>query len=150
MVLCTDQQAIFNIPRALNLPENYPIGDMFHEIVTSHSIKPYEYAVNTINTLTKNNDVYIVTSRGFKNHTYTMDWLKNQGIQCWKKLYYKKDFTKKYSFDIFIEDGERVVEFAAFKPFEDLIYISTADILFAEERIIERINGKQHYTNRTR
>ena len=58
--------------------------------------------------------------------------------------------VKGFMIDIFIEDGERVVEFAAFKPFEDLIYISPADILFAESRIIERVNGKQHYTNRTR
>lgn len=58
--------------------------------------------------------------------------------------------VKGFILDIFIEDGERVVEFAAFKPIEDLIYISPKDILYAEERIIERINGKQHYTNRTR
>ena len=58
--------------------------------------------------------------------------------------------VKGFILDIFVEDGQRVVEFAAFKPFEDLIYISPADILFAEERVIERINGKQHYTNRTR
>jgi len=58
--------------------------------------------------------------------------------------------VKGFILEIFIEDGKRVVEFAAFKPIEDLIYISPADILYAEERIIERINGKQHYTNRTR
>ena len=58
--------------------------------------------------------------------------------------------VKGFILDIFVEDDKRVVEFAAFKPFEDLIYISAADILFAEKRIIERINGKQHYTNRTR
>lgn len=58
--------------------------------------------------------------------------------------------VKGFILDIFVEDGQRVVEFAAFKPFEDLIYISPADILFAEERVIERINGKQHYTNKTR
>ena len=58
--------------------------------------------------------------------------------------------VKGFILDIFVEDGERVVEFAAFKPFEDLIYISPADILYAESRIIERVNGNQHYTNRTR
>ena len=58
--------------------------------------------------------------------------------------------VKGFILDIFVEDGQRVVEFAAFKPFEDLIYISPADISYAEERIIERINAKQYYTNRTR
>tara|TARA_A100001201_G_scaffold139902_1_gene132385 strand:+ start:135 stop:425 length:291 start_codon:yes stop_codon:yes gene_type:complete len=58
--------------------------------------------------------------------------------------------VKGFILDIFVEDGQRVVEFAAFKPFEDLIYISPADILFAEERKRKTINGKLHFTNRTR
>ena len=58
--------------------------------------------------------------------------------------------VKGFMIDIFLEDEKTVVEFAVFKPFEDLVYISPSDILFAEQRIIGRVNGKQHYTNRTR
>lgn len=82
------------------------------------SLQPIEGAVEVINCLNEEHDVYIISARFKTFYASTLQWLKKHGINVKEVIFTegkgKSDFCRKYKIDFFIEDSvDNALEIAA-------------------------------------
>lgn len=96
---------------AHNLGRIEKINDVF-EARGEHllcSLNPMDYAVDAINKIAQEHDVFIISARFQMHYDITLEWLKKHGIYVKEVLFTegksKTQICKKKNIDIFVEDS---------------------------------------------
>ena len=114
-----EDMKVYDLEKIINLSKEGTIDRLneFHATPYGKNIEPFESALETLEQLKKNNELFIVTSRGNDMREITEKWIERNFPNIFDKIYFTNEFvysntkmTKKtvcnnFGIDILIEDN---------------------------------------------
>ncbi|NLK87388.1 MAG: hypothetical protein GX279_07855 [Clostridiaceae bacterium] len=127
---------------AHNLGKIDNIGQIFEEHGERLlcSLDPFELAADSINSIVREHDVYIISARFHVHYESTLQWLKKHGINVDKVIFTegkgKSDICIENGIDVFIEDSAKNALELADHGIKVILYSTEYNASIQRENII--------------